>query len=143
MLDKALGSVAGASVAVICHELAHVAVASALRVRVYQIGIAWKGLFIRREPGTVNQNLVITLAGPATNLLIALLWHRTNPGFALSNFVLGLCNLLPFASSDGSRALSLIKGMRGIIGSPLLPEKGHVKQVPAELSRNNLRQEAA
>jgi Zn-dependent protease len=105
-------TVANAVLAVLLHELAHLAAAFAIRVRVYQVGISWKGPFIRRESGTAIQNLAITLAGPGINLLLAFLLHHINPGFALYNFVLGLCNLLPFPSSDGSRALSLLTTIR-------------------------------
>jgi Zn-dependent protease len=105
-------AIANAILAVGLHELAHLAAASAIGVRVYQVGMSWKGPFIRRDPGTTGQNLAITLAGPAINLLLAFVLHHINPGFALSNFVLGISNLIPFPSSDGSRALSLLTTMR-------------------------------
>jgi Zn-dependent protease len=104
-------AIANAILAVGLHELAHVAAASAIGVRVYQVGMSWRGPFIRRDPGTTGQNLAITLAGPGINLLLALVWRHINPGFALNNFVLGICNLLPFPSSDGLRALSLLNTM--------------------------------
>ena len=104
--------IANAVLAVGLHELAHVVAAWATGVRVYQIGISRKGPFIRREAGTTGQNLTITLAGPGLNLLFALVFYRVAPRFALSNLVLGVSNLLPFASSDGSRALSLLAAVR-------------------------------
>jgi Zn-dependent protease len=104
--------VANAIVAVGLHEIGHIAMASALGVRVYRVGISWKGPFIHRDVGTDAQNLAITLAGPAINLLLALAFYRIQPGFALSNLVLGACNLFPSALSDGSRALRLFQAIR-------------------------------
>jgi Zn-dependent protease len=104
--------IANAVLAVGVHELAHVAVARAIGVPVFQVGMSRRGPFIRREPGTTGQNLTITLAGPGINMLLALVFYRISPGFALSNFVLGIFNLLPFAASDGSRALKLLTMMR-------------------------------
>src|ERR1700751_1941105 len=104
--------IADAILAVGLHEIAHVAAAKTIGVRVYQVGMSWRGPFIRRDAGTTGQNLTITLAGPGINLLLALILYRISPGFALSNFVLGVSNLLPFQSSDGSRALSLLTNMR-------------------------------
>jgi Zn-dependent protease len=104
--------IADAILAVGLHEIAHIAAAKTIGVRVYQVGISWKGPFIRRDEGTTGQNLTITLAGPGISLLLALISYRISPGFALSNLVLGVSNLLPFQSSDGSRALSLITNIR-------------------------------
>jgi Zn-dependent protease len=101
-------TIANAILALCLHELAHLAAAVAMDVRVYQVGMSWRGPFIRREPGTTGQNLTITLAGSGSNLLLAVICHHIHPMFALNNFVLGISNLLPFPSSDGSRALSLL-----------------------------------
>lgn len=94
--------------AMILHEMAHVAVALALRVKVHQVGISLKGPYIRRASGTAIQNLAITLAGPGINICLALLLHRVSPNFALCNLAIGVTNLLPIPASDGSRALDLI-----------------------------------
>jgi Zn-dependent protease len=144
MLEKSLMiTIAEGSLAVILHELAHVVAASALRVRLYQIGITWRGPFIRRDPGTVLQNLAITLAGPGTNLLLAFLLHRTNPVFSLSNLVLGITNLLPFPSSDGSRALCLLRTIREEFASASYPAQDYGREEPTALPGDDLRDEAA
>jgi hypothetical protein len=135
--------IANAILAVILHELAHVALASALRVRVYQVGMSWRGPFIRRDPGTTGQNLAITLAGPGINLVLAFLLHRINPGFALNNLVLGCCNLLPFPSSDGLRALSLLKTMRKRLAFPPHPEQASGQEELTTMSGDEWRDEAA
>lgn len=105
--------VAYACASVVLHELAHVGAARALGVHIYQIGMSWKGPFIRREPGSHLQNLCISLAGPAFNLLLGILFFRVSHLFAVNNLVLAVCNLVPFPQSDGSRALSLLKLFRG------------------------------
>jgi Zn-dependent protease len=126
--------IANAILAVGFHELAHVAVARAIGVRVYQVGISRKGPFVRREAGTTAQNLAITLAGPGINLLLALVLYRISPGFALSNLVLGTSNLLPFASSDGSRALSLLTTLQQKAASLHLASQGHAEAEPTVLN---------
>jgi Zn-dependent protease len=105
-------STAYALVAVVLHEMAHAAMALGLGIHIYEVGLSWKGPFIRREFGTGAQNLAITLAGPGVNLLLALLLFRISPIFALSNAVLGIFNLLPIPHSDGARAIHLLKDLR-------------------------------
>jgi Zn-dependent protease len=121
--------IASAIVVVGLHEMAHIAMASSLGVRVHQVGLSWKGPFIRRAPGTDAQNLAITLAGPVINLLLALVFSRIYPGFALNNLVLGIINSLPFPSSDGSRALRLIRAIRNRPAA--LPCSAHTMSAPA------------
>lgn len=95
-------------VAMVLHEAGHVVAALALNVKVHEIGIHWKGPYIRRASGTGTQNLAITLAGPGMNLWLALFFLSTSPHFALCNLVIGVVNLMPIPASDGSRALQLI-----------------------------------
>lgn len=90
------------------HEIAHMAAAIALKVKIHQIGVNWRGPYIRREFGTLNQNIIITLSGPGVNLWLAWMFHRVCPSFALCNLVLGVSNLLPTSASDGTRAVRLI-----------------------------------
>jgi Zn-dependent protease len=95
--------------AMILHEWAHVAAALALKVKIYQVGINWRGPYVRRNAGGPTQNLAITLSGPGINLLLAMMLLRTSPNFALCNLVIGVSNLLPIRASDGSRALHIIR----------------------------------
>ncbi len=95
--------------AMLLHEMAHLAAALMLKVPIHQVGINWRGPYIRRRSGTARQNLAITLAGPGMNLWLALLFHHISPNFALCNLVLGVSNLLPIPASDGTRALHLIR----------------------------------
>ena len=80
----------------ILHECGHLAVATALGVRVKRVGIQWnKGLFTVRERGTSHQNLLIALAGPLVNLLLIAVepWF---PLFSLANVCCVLANMLPY-----------------------------------------------
>ncbi len=111
--------------AMLLHEMAHVAAALALRVKVHRIGINWRGPYVMREYGTARRNLSITLAGPGMNLALALLFHRIIPNFAFCNLIIGVTNLLPLPSSDGARALHLIFQRRDALTEPqsLLPDR--------------------
>jgi Zn-dependent protease len=104
--------VLNALLAVLVHELAHIAMARVLGVTVYAVGMSWRGPYVRRESGTEGQNMAITLAGPGVNLVLAILMCRANPASAINNLTLGLFNLLPIPGSDGSRAYSIVAGMR-------------------------------
>ena len=91
-------SITGCLVSVLLHELAHIATATALGVRVKRIGVSWKGPYIVREPGKPAQNLCISLAGPAANAALMLV-----PGWFLINLALLVPNLV-MKESDGRRA---------------------------------------
>jgi Zn-dependent protease len=105
-------NLASAIAAVVLHEAAHIAMAWVLRVKIYRVGMSWRGPYIRRESGTDRQNLAISLAGSGVNLALALAMLHISPSFALNNLVLGIWNLLPFPASDGSRARQVLAGMR-------------------------------
>lgn len=93
----------------IAHEIAHVVAALACKVKVYEVGVSWRGPYIRREVGTSQQNLTISLAGPGINLLFALALYKVLPSFAICNLVLAFSNLLPISGSDGLRAWYLVR----------------------------------
>ncbi len=98
--------------AMVLHECGHLAMAAALGVRIKRIGIQWKkGLFTVRERGTVNQNLLISLAGPSVNLLLIAVepWF---PMFSLANLCCVLANMLPIEGSDGFRVADCWRRIR-------------------------------
>ena len=99
-------------IALVLHEAAHVVVARALGVRVKRVGISWRGPFIVRESGEPRANLWIAVAGPVTNLVLAMLFWTAAPAFARINLVLGLSNLLPIEGSDGSRAWAAMRELK-------------------------------
>jgi Zn-dependent protease len=129
-------------VAVALHEIAHLAMASALGVRIHQVGISWKGPFLRRAPGNNVQNLAITLAGPGINVLLGVLLHHIHPGFALSNLVLGLFNLLPIPHSDGARALGIVAAIRKMSSGSPIPSKAPDSRDSAGSAAHTWRQAA-
>jgi Zn-dependent protease len=95
-------------ISVVLHEAAHLVTAFAIRVKVKRIGLNWRGPYIVREPGTPIENTVISLAGPAINLLLCILSYHVAPTFAWVNGFLSVFNLLPFIpSSDGQRVYRL------------------------------------
>jgi Zn-dependent protease len=64
-----------------------------------------------REAGADWQNLLIALAGPLSNLLLAalaVLVFRRGAVFCAMNLVFGPINLLPLPYSDGLRACKLL-----------------------------------
>jgi len=90
--------------AMVIHEAAHVFTAMALGVDVRRVGLGWKGIYTVRAPGTPGKNLIISLAGPLTNLVLLLFWHWS-PIFGIANICMGVVNLLPIEGSDGLRIL--------------------------------------
>jgi Zn-dependent protease len=103
-LFSVAGAYACASVlSLSAHEAGHIIAARCCGVKVKKIGFCWRGVYLVREAGPLRENLIITLAGPLTNLLLAGLWHWF-PLFALVNLVNAVSNLLPFEGADGTRA---------------------------------------
>ncbi|HEV2272513.1 MAG TPA: hypothetical protein VGR96_00030 [Acidobacteriaceae bacterium] len=112
--------------AIVFHEAAHILTALGLKVKVKKIGVTWKGPYVQRESGSSRQNFAITLAGPMINLLLATVFRHLDPAFALVNVVLGVFNLLPIPSSDGSRLLSLL--LSGELRAPAAPAELNVEK---------------
>jgi Zn-dependent protease len=95
--------------AILLHELAHVALAYACGLRVKRMGISWIGPYLVREQGTAVINICVTLAGPIMNLAMAVVFWRTAVLFAQVNLILGAYNLLPFVpQTDGRRAWNVL-----------------------------------
>ncbi len=86
------------------HELGHIAMALMIGVRVKHVGLAWKGIYTVREAGPPVKNIIVSLAGPAVNMLLCFCLPISF-NFALANFCIGLGNLIPIRGSDGYRAL--------------------------------------
>jgi Zn-dependent protease len=66
-------------------------------------------MYIVREAGTPAKNLLISVAGPLTNVVLILLFWRASHMFALANLCLAVCNLAPIKGSDGDRALGCLQ----------------------------------
>lgn len=100
--------------AVMAHELGHIAAARAFGVRVKQIGVGWRGFFIRRARTTGWAEAAICATGAGANLALALAFWHLAPWFALANFIIGVVNLLPIAHSDGGHAIEALTTMRAV-----------------------------
>lgn len=98
-------------VAMVLHEVGHLLAALALGVKIKSVGMRWKGLYTVREAGPPGKNMLVSLAGPFTNILL-ILCSPWCPVFGLANFCFALGNLLPIEGSDGERAFRCWRAMR-------------------------------
>lgn len=95
------------ALAMVLHEAGHLAVALCVGLRIRSVGIGWKGMYLVRESGPLWKNLLVSFAGPCTNLILSLIWFR-HGGLSLANLCFGLVNLLPIEGSDGDRILEYL-----------------------------------
>jgi Zn-dependent protease len=96
------------------HEAGHAVTAAATRTKVSALGFCLKGAYLRRSRAKGAVEILISLAGPAINLLLAvLLWstHGIQAFLAQMNAFLFLINMWPHGGSDGQRILAEIRGM--------------------------------
>jgi len=89
-------------IAMTFHEAGHLIAAPLAGVKIKNIGLSWKGLYTRREPGSASQNMIVSLAGPFTNLVLLALWPLSHR-FGLANLCFAFFNVLPIEGSDGER----------------------------------------
>jgi len=102
------GMVVSALAACLLHELGHCAALLWAGNCVKQITITVLGAQIQPErPMNYRQELNVAAAGPAVNLMLALVFSRASGGaaFAGVNLALGVFNLLPVGELDGARIL--------------------------------------
>ena len=92
--------------AMVLHEMGHVVTSLMVGIRVKSIGLCMKGMYVVREAGTPMKNLLISLAGPLTNVVLVLIFYHASPMFTLANLCLAVCNLAPVKGSDGDRVLT-------------------------------------
>jgi Zn-dependent protease len=92
----------------VLHEMGHVVTSLMVGIRVKSVGLCMKGMYIVREAGTPMKNLLISLAGPLTNVALILIFYRVSPTFTLANLCLAVCNLAPVKGSDGDRVLTCL-----------------------------------
>lgn len=98
-----------------CHEAAHIVVLRAVKGTVKEITFTAFGAEIRMSgPMGYGAELLVTLAGPVANLVLAVLFAavgrvwETGYLFAGAQAVLGLFNLLPVRPLDGERVLWIV-----------------------------------
>ena len=97
-------------ISVIIHELGHLATMRAFGLCIEGISVSAFDIRIigRRSLVPVVADVVISLSGPVTNLLVFGIFLFINPDFAYINLFIGLFNILPASSLDGGQALYLI-----------------------------------
>ena len=105
-----------AALSALCHELGHLAALAAAGAEVERFRLTAFGAEIRADTRYLpyGREILCTLAGPAVNLVLALVLARAAGDYALAgaNLLLGLFNLLPIPSLDGGRALYLFLSWR-------------------------------
>jgi len=97
--------------ALVLHELGHIIAIYLLKEKINIFYILPFGFCCRLK----NQNkikkdkmLKILLAGPVTSLLLAGIFIFWTKDFGLTNFIIGIFNLLPIGELDGGRLLKFI-----------------------------------
>ncbi len=96
----------------VLHEFGHLATSLMIGIKVKSVGLCMKGMYIVREAGSPAKNLLVSLAGPLTNVALVLLFWNISPKFVLANLCLAICNLAPVKGSDGERALVCLQQMQ-------------------------------
>lgn len=101
---------------VLVHELSHLAAAKMHRGSVESVSITAFGIALGfSPPKTYGEEIFTAAAGPAASFLFAALGHARGGAFGREVFVfslfLGLMNLIPLASFDGSRIVTATLAM--------------------------------
>lgn len=97
--------------AMVVHECGHLIAALLLHVKIKSVRVKWRGICTVRDTGTPLQNLLISIAGPVLNSLLAFTWMWSE-AFSLANVCVALVNVLPLERSDGDRALTCWKELK-------------------------------
>lgn len=96
----------------LCHELGHLAALRAAGAKVLRFRLNAFGAEIQADTRYLSypREILCTLAGPAVNMLLALVFARMLGNYvaAGANLLLGSFNLLPVPALDGGRALHLL-----------------------------------
>lgn len=96
----------------LCHELGHLAALGLAGAAVERFRLTAFGAEIQADTRYLSypREILCTLAGPAVNLFLALVFARAAGDYVLAgaNLLLGVFNLLPVPSLDGGRALHLL-----------------------------------
>ncbi len=116
LLTNSLYAVAG-FIAATLHELGHIGMARLLGIPFRELNVTPFGAALTPSTamGSYTDEVLIAAAGPAVNLLSALIilpWTRSGVAFPLffliSSLFLAILNLLPVSGFDGGRILSCL-----------------------------------
>lgn len=115
------------------HELGHMLIALLLKKRVYKIEVTPFGFcisFTTNIEQSPIEELLISIAGPITSFLLAILFYNIDVTYfskqevVYSNILIGLFNLIPIFQLDGARIIkSLIQTKYGLIKAQIISEK--------------------
>lgn len=119
-------------VAMIFHELGHLIAAPLVGIKIKSVGFTWKGLYTIRESGPPKLNLLVSLAGPLTNLALLALWPLSRK-FGLANLCFAFFNMLPIEGSDGERVWRCWRAMQK--ERRARAQERHYKAYPASASK--------
>ncbi len=89
----------------IIHESGHVLMTLVTGNKLTGFGVSWKGFYMKHSRGSALENVAVSLAGPAANLItyiVLLACHNESAWLALWMCVF---NLLPLPNSDLLHAL--------------------------------------
>ena len=116
LLEHWLISLAGTlflgGMAMVLHEFGHLVTSLMVGLKVKGVGLCMKGMYIVREAGSPSKNMLVSLAGPLTNVALLLLFWHASTTFALANLCFAICNLAPVRGSDGDRAWRCFEQMQ-------------------------------
>jgi len=94
------------------HEAGHLAALAAFGAKVELVRLTAFGAEIQADTRRLSypREIFCSLAGPAVNLLLALVFARLTANFTIAgaNLLLGCFNLLPVPALDGGRTLHLL-----------------------------------
>jgi Zn-dependent protease len=107
-----VGTMSLGIIAMVLHEFGHLATSLMVGIKVKSVGMCMKGMYIVREAGSPTKNMLVSLAGPLTNVALLLLFWHVSTTFALANLCLVICNLAPVRGSDGDRAWTCFEQMQ-------------------------------
>jgi Zn-dependent protease len=107
-----VGTMSLGIIAMVLHEFGHLVTSLMVGIKVKSVGMCMKGMYIVREAGSPMKNLLVSLAGPLTNVALILLFWHVSTTFTLANLCLAICNLAPVRGSDGDRAWTCFQQMQ-------------------------------
>jgi len=107
-----VGTMSLGIIAMVLHEFGHLVTSLMVGIKVKSVGMCMKGMYIVREAGSPMKNLLVSLAGPLTNVALILLFWHVSTTFTLANLCLAICNLAPVRGSDGDRAWTCFEQMQ-------------------------------
>lgn len=103
------GKVAMCFLCAVLHECGHIIAMRCFRITLKSVKLRLFDIVIDADSNKeFTPDLVVTLSGPAMNLILALIFYYVYKPLSYVNLFIGLFNLLPIDTFDGGHALSLL-----------------------------------